>query len=73
MTGLTAQIGLQLQGYTCRNIPKPWKQVVKYNIPVFISIGQNYFTAFYVSKLLCMDYNSIAYVYNHDQPLSVYR
>ena len=38
------------KGSTCRNIPKPWKQVVKYNIPVFISIGQNYFTAFYVSK-----------------------
>ena len=37
-------------GSTCRNKPKPWKQVVKYNIPVFISIGPNYFTAFYVSK-----------------------
>ena len=38
------------KGSTCRNIPKPWKQAVKYNIPVFISIGQNYFTALYVSK-----------------------
>ena len=38
------------KGSTCRNIPKPCKQVVKYNIPVFISIGQNYVTAFYVSE-----------------------
>ena len=40
------------KGSTCRNIPKPSKQVLKYNIPVFISIGQNYFTAFYVSKYI---------------------
>ena len=38
------------KGSTCRNISKPRKQVVKYNIPVFISIGQNYLTALYVSK-----------------------
>ena len=40
------------KGSTCRNIPKPSKQVVKYNIPVFISIGQNYLSDMLVNIVL---------------------